>query len=250
MIEIYDEFIGDIPVIHAVPAGKRYQTLPTIFHFHGYTSSKELNSFFGYAFARAGFRVVLPEAIEHGDRFDGNIERRRFLFWQILKNNIDEFEEYVSHYQQQGLILDDKVAVSGTSMGGFTVLGLLARYNHIKAAACYMGSGFFSTLSHELFPPIEIKSSKDHKKIDNLLANLYKLDSSKNITALAQQPLMLWHGRNDEIVSVAETERLHSMLLDNNLTNNVNVIIDETASHKVPMNALEHGVSFFKKTLL
>lgn len=249
MIEIYDEYIGDIPVIHAVPAGKRYQPLPTIFHFHGYTSSKELHSFFAYAFARAGFRVVLPEAIEHGERFDGNIERRRFLFWQILQNNIDEFESYVSHYQQQGMVLDDQIAVSGTSMGGFTVLGLLARYTNIRAAACYMGSGLFSTLAHQLFPPVEIKSAADHQTIDALLSNLFKLDSRNNLTALARQPLMLWHGRQDEIVPVAETEQLYDMLLNNGLANNTRLIIDDAATHKIPMAALEQGVSFFRENL-
>ena len=40
MIEIYDERAGDIAVIHAVPQGQYHQPLPTVFFYHGYTSSK------------------------------------------------------------------------------------------------------------------------------------------------------------------------------------------------------------------
>ncbi len=81
MIEIHDERAGDIAVIHAVPAGHYQRPLPTVFFCHGYTSSKEVYAYFAYALARAGFRVVLPDADRHGERFDGDEARRLATFW-------------------------------------------------------------------------------------------------------------------------------------------------------------------------
>ncbi|WP_170975473.1 esterase [Martelella alba] len=248
-IEIYDEYIGNIPVIHVVPAGEKDKALPTIFHFHGYTSSKELHSFFGYAFARAGFRVILPEAIQHGQRFDGNIERRRYQFWEILERNIDEFALYVSHYQKKGLLIEGKIGISGTSMGGFTVLGLLAKYTNINAAASYMGSGFFATLSHNLFPPVPINNEADFAQVDRIMTNLNKLDSRMNLAALGAVPLFLWHGKQDEIVPVYESEALYAELQHHDYAAKTTLIIDENATHKVTTEALYQGVAFFHNML-
>lgn len=54
MVEMHQEYVGDIEVIHAVPAGGYALRLPTLFFYHGYTSSKEVYSYFGYALAGAG----------------------------------------------------------------------------------------------------------------------------------------------------------------------------------------------------
>lgn len=90
MIEMSLENINGIEVIHAAPAGKHQQPLPTIFFYHGYTSSKEVYSYFAYAFAQAGFRTIAPDADMHGARFNGNETQRLSHFWEILKSNIDE----------------------------------------------------------------------------------------------------------------------------------------------------------------
>ena len=93
MIEIHDERVGDIAVIHAVPAGQYHRPLPTVFFCHGYTSSKEVYAYFAYALARAGFRAVLPDADRHGERFDGDEAQRLASFWEILRSNIDELPQ-------------------------------------------------------------------------------------------------------------------------------------------------------------
>jgi len=73
--------IDGIAAIHAAPADRADEPLPTIFFFHGFnTSSKEITSYFGYMLALAGFRVVLPEADMHGARFDGDTTGRLRCF--------------------------------------------------------------------------------------------------------------------------------------------------------------------------
>ena len=72
MVLMIEDTIEGVPAIHAAPADRMSHPLPTIFFFHGYRSSKELSSFFGYMLATAGFRVILPEAPMHGSRYDGD----------------------------------------------------------------------------------------------------------------------------------------------------------------------------------
>jgi uncharacterized protein len=79
MVEMYEETVEGIQVIHAVPAGQYQQQLPTIFFYHGFLSSKEIYSYFGYTLAKAGFRVILPDALMHGAR----AEKMRPEPWRI-----------------------------------------------------------------------------------------------------------------------------------------------------------------------
>ncbi|MGV8577354.1 esterase, partial [Pseudomonas aeruginosa] len=153
MIEIHDERAGDIAVIHAVPAGQYHRPLPTVFFCHGYTSSKEVYAYFAYALARAGFRVVLPDADRHGERFDGDEARRLATFWEILRSNIDELPQIKAHFERLGLIADGRIGVAGASMGGMTALGAFARFPWVRAAASLMGSGYYRSLAQTLYPP-------------------------------------------------------------------------------------------------
>ena len=88
-----------------------------MFFCHGYTSSKEVYAYFAYALARAGFRVVLPDADRHGERFDGDEARRLATFWEILRSNIDELPQIKAHFERLGLIADERIGVAGASMG-------------------------------------------------------------------------------------------------------------------------------------
>ena len=59
--------------------------------YHGFTSSKLVYSYFAVALAQAGFRVVMPDAPDHGARFTGDEQVRLGQFWQILHGSLTEF---------------------------------------------------------------------------------------------------------------------------------------------------------------
>ncbi len=65
--------------------------LPCIVFYHGFTSSSLVYSYFAVALAQAGFRVIMPDAPDHGLRFSGDAGRRMYHFWQILHKNMEEF---------------------------------------------------------------------------------------------------------------------------------------------------------------
>lgn len=152
MIEIETRQLAGIPVLHAVPAGKRECSLPCIIFYHGFTSSSVVYSYFAVALAQAGFRVVMPDAPDHGARFDGNAQERMFRFWQILQQNMQEFTTLRAALVAENWLSDERLAVGGASMGAMTTLGIMARHPDVKCAASLMGSGYFTRLAQTLFP--------------------------------------------------------------------------------------------------
>lgn len=249
MVEMYEDLIAGVPAIHAVPAGHFYNPLPTIVFFHGYTSSKEIHAYFGYMLAKAGFRAVLPEADMHGVRFDGDLKRRQACFWDILKTNIDELPLYCQHLESAGLIDNGRIGVCGTSMGGFAVLGALARYDWIKAGAAYMGSGYYQSLARTLFPPIDPMSEDGEREFNIRMESLAEYDISLKLERLADRPLFVWHGVKDDIVPYSESDRLLCDMRRNGYDKKLTFVRDDNGGHKVSMEAASSGINFFKCNL-
>ncbi|AIN18324.1 dienelactone hydrolase family protein [Yersinia rochesterensis] len=249
MIEMSLENINGIEVIHAAPAGKRQQPLPTIFFYHGYTSSKEVYSYFAYAFAQAGFRTIVPDADMHGARFEGNETRRLSHFWEILKSNIDELPAIKQHYQQAGLIEGERIGVAGASMGGMTTLGAFARYPWVSVAADFMGSGYFTSLAHTLFPPLEDGREVSAAEFERRLAPLTDYDLTHQLEKIADRPLLVWHGEADEVVPAAESARLVQALQISGRDKHLTYLTEAGIGHKITPTALAAGTLFFSKYL-
>jgi len=197
MIEMYTEQLGGIEVLHAVPAGKKESKLPVVFFYHGFTSSKLVYSYFAVALAQAGMRVIMPDAEQHGSRFNGDDAARLYQFWSILKQNIDEFSQLHKALCERYPIDEHRVAVGGASMGGMTALGIMARYPQVSCVACLMGSGYFISLGKSLFPPQVLDLESLNKLAD--------YDISHQLEKAGNRPLMLWHGEEDDVVPAAET---------------------------------------------
>lgn len=152
MIEIETRQLAGIPVLHAIPAGKRECSLPCIIFYHGFTSSSLVYSYFAVALAQAGFRVVMPDAADHGARFTSDAQGRMYRFWQILQQNMQEFTTLRAALVAENWLSDERLAVAGASMGGMTALGIMARHPEVKCVASLMGSGYFTRLAQTLFP--------------------------------------------------------------------------------------------------
>ncbi|MCL2896472.1 esterase [Brenneria tiliae] len=249
MVEISLDTINGINALHAVPGGKHHLPLPTIFFFHGYLSSKEVYSYFGYALAEAGFRVILPDAAMHGARYDGDDARRLRHFWDILQSNIRELPGYVEEYRRRGLIADERIGVCGASLGGMSALGSMARYPWISAVAAFMGSGYFSTLSHALYPPVPADSAGADIARRELSATLAEYDVSPRLAALADRPLLLWHGDADDVVPARESARLYQALKASGQDSNLTYLTEAGVTHRITPLALRAGGDFFQRHL-
>lgn len=71
MVIVENHLINRIPLLHIVKKDAQLETLPFIIFSHGFTSAKEHNLHYAYLLAEKGFRVILPEALYHGEREQG-----------------------------------------------------------------------------------------------------------------------------------------------------------------------------------
>ncbi|MEW7313329.1 esterase [Buttiauxella gaviniae] len=241
MIEMYTEQLAGIEILHAVPAGQKDSTLPMVFFYHGFTSSKLVYSYFAVALAQAGMRVIMPDAEQHGARFDGDETARLYQFWSILKQNIDEFSALRQTLSERYPVDEQRVAVGGASMGGMTALGIMARYPQVRCVTCLMGSGYFMSLGQSLFPPrmAELESLKA----------LADYDISHQLENIGNRPLMLWHGEEDDVVPAAETWRLQQALIERGLDKQMVCLREPGVKHRITPTALDATSRFFSEHL-
>lgn len=249
MIELTTEALAGIECIHAAPSGCRHTPLPTVIFYHGFLSSKEVYAYFAVALAQAGFRAVLPDADMHGARDKGDADRRMTHFWEILRRNIDEMPVIEAALRAKHLIEEDRLALAGASMGGMSVLGAMARYPHIRSVACMMGSGYFMQLSQTLFPPLVVQTPGQQQAFAQRMARLAEYDPCEQLSALANRPLLLWHGEADEVVPFAETQRLVTALREKGLDSQLRFLSEKGIGHKITPTALSALVSFFDRHL-
>jgi fermentation-respiration switch protein FrsA (DUF1100 family) len=249
MIEMYQEEVEGIQVIHAVPAGQYHHSLPTIFFYHGFTSSKEIYSYFGYMLAQAGFRVILPDAPLHGARADGDAARLMATFWDILQSNVDELAILQQTFVSRGLADVHRLGVGGVSMGGMTTMASLVRFPWIKVAACLMGSGYFTALSEHLFPAYDVEDVAQRDAFELAHAPLLSWDISGKTVQLAKRPLFVWHGEADDVVPFGESQRLREEMVASGHDANLTFIAEPGMKHKVSVHALTEATAFFRRHL-
>lgn len=239
---ITEETPGGIPSLVFRPGTKTTLRAPLVLLFQRFTVIKELDANLGYMLAKAGFDVVCPEADHHGSRFDGDENRRLSQFWQILHRTLEEVPRVVEACGELGIGDTRRVGVLGTSMGGFAACGAMVRYPWIQAGAALMGSAFFARAMDVVHPP-----ARAEKPV--CLHNLRDYDAQNHARHLANRPLYLWHGAQDNVVPCAESERLRDTLIRLQGEGPLRCIIDPLAGHKVTSSAVTGGVDFLRQYL-
>lgn len=237
MIELEMRKLAGSEVLHAFPQGKADSALPCIVFYHGFTSSKQVYSYFAVALALAGFRVIMPDALDHGSRFSGDDVARMQRFWPILLNSCHEFAGLKEAIVEKGWQDEDRLAVAGASMGGMAALGIMTHHPEVKCVASLMGSGYLTPLSRSLFPSPETP------------AELAEWDVEHQLETLAARPLLLWHGEDDDVVPAAETFRLRQAMQRQGLDRLLSCHSQAGVRHRITPEALDVTVAFFKRFL-
>ncbi|EKZ4975722.1 esterase [Listeria monocytogenes] len=250
MIQVENEQIAGIPVLHISNSENADKMLPTIIFYHGFTSQKELYLHYGYLLSQRGFRVILPDAKLHGERLQGaNPEDQATFFWDVIETNITEFPLITDELIKAGKTDANRIGVGGVSMGAITSLGLLGLYENIKVAVSLMGSAYYVDFAKELSKYALAQGLTFPFDVDERILALQKYDLTQNITKINNRPLLLWHGKKDDVVPFAYSEKLYQTLVEESLADNVQFIIDDNAKHKVSVEGMLQGVSFFEKFL-
>ncbi|MFS0644550.1 prolyl oligopeptidase family serine peptidase [Siminovitchia sp. 179-K 8D1 HS] len=250
MIEIHREELTGIPALHAVKSGNMKKELPLIFFVHGFTSAKEHNLHFAYLLADKGFRVILPDAMLHGERADGRTEAEMmYEFWNIVVNTISELDLMKNKLAAKGLI-NDHIGVVGTSMGGIVNFGALTQFNWIKAGVSLMGSPAYEAYARGQIQALK-REGTDIPYTDGELEEMYrqlkKYDLTMQPETLNGRPLFIWHGKKDPVVPFGLTYDFYTKIRNDYQKHpeRLQFLADERAGHKVTREALLKTVQWF-----
>ncbi|TSB46159.1 esterase [Alkalicoccobacillus porphyridii] len=255
MISIEREQLGDISLLHVAEEKVRDQlNQPAIFFFHGLTSAKDQNLHIAYHLAEEGYRVILPDALHHGER-EGTVtgEQRTMLLWEIVMNSINELQQLKDHFTHNGLIDEKRIGVAGTSMGGITTYGALTQYPWIHTSATLMGTAYYEHFANQ-----QIEQMRAHGiSIPDTLASatlkrLAAFDLSKQLSTLSDRPLMIWHGEKDQIVPASYSTTLYNELVPNysDRPDHLALYLEKETGHAVSRQAIFQMKSWFTKHML
>lgn len=253
MIGISADTIKTIPCLVIVDHEKKDKALPLIMYSHGFTSAKEHNLTIAYLLAEAGFRVVLPDSKYHGERrLQITSSEREISFWDIVMKNVEEFKIIKDYFESKDLILDKRVGLAGTSMGGISTSAALTQHAWIKVGAVLMGSPKITTYAKTLVS--SLKKMGDLPVADEMIEHLYgkleKYDLSQQINKLNNRPLLFWHGENDAVVPFDHSYTFYDEAKKHyNDPSHINFIHEENQGHKVSRHAILKTVQWFEKHL-
>lgn len=245
MIIIENKKVAEIPVLEIYPEGAANTPLPLVFFYHGWTNCKEAALVHGYEIAKRGIRVVMPDAMYHGERKDDLATKEHVAeFWQIVLQSIKEFPSLQAAYIESGKAIAEHVGVSGLSMGGITTCGLLTVYKEIKSAVCLMGTPKMTE-----FAELTVEGAKSRglllpEGIEQIFSEIADCDLSRHPERIAHRPMHFWHGTKDDTVPFDPTYDFYLSIQDQSWADHVSFTITEDG-HKVPYAISVETADFF-----
>ncbi len=255
MIGITKQEIGGVPSLVVVDSQKESDALPLITYFHGFTSAKEHNLPLAFLLAEKGYRVVLPDSQHHGERGEHEVSpvKRQLAFFHIVMQNIKELELIKNHFQEAGLILDGRIGLAGTSMGGITTAAALTQYPWIKTAAVLMGSPKLTSFAKFLIASYREKLGDlpiTEEEIEQLYDTLTRYDLSMQVERLNDRPLLFWHGDQDPTVPFDDSYSFYQQakMIYNNVAN-IHFLREKNRGHKVSRYAIVETAKWFTSHL-
>ncbi|XQY92780.1 prolyl oligopeptidase family serine peptidase [Metabacillus sp. HB246100] len=255
MVIVEKQIVANIPLLHIVDESLLHEKTPFVMFIHGFTSGKENNLHYAYLLAEKGIRVILPEALYHGER-TGNydIKQLSMRFWKIVVNEIKELKTLKDYFIEKQLVDPKRIGVAGTSMGGITTLGALTQYDWIKAAVSLMGSpGYVQMVKTQLnsLQQSGIELPLTSVEMEQQVKGLEPFDLTLHRDKLQNRPLLFWHGEKDPVVPFAPTYQFYKEIVPMYEENPhmLKFITDPLADHKVSREGVYALVDWFENYL-
>lgn len=243
-------YVKKIPVLEVVLEKERNEALPLIIYYHGWQSSKELVLTQARKLAGKGFRVVLPDAMHHGERRSGPISQiPSVTFWSSIQYNLFEFTQLIQYFEAHGLIKADLIGVGGVSMGGITTSCLLTQHPEIKVAACIMGTPSPLKYLERVMNNAKEMSAFIPQDAPLLLVWLANYDLSIFPERLANRPVLFWHGTEDEKIPYEDVDDFFSEIEEESYSNNTEFLIGQGEGHLVKGSVMDMIAEFFAEEL-
>ncbi|MDK6369227.1 MULTISPECIES: alpha/beta fold hydrolase [Aerococcus] len=246
MYTIRKLMIASIPCYEYSPQGQENKALPLVIFYHGWTNSKEQGATLALELVQRGFRVLLPDAYGHGERVDFDQRLEPADFFQDLLRNVQEFPQLRSYYQDQGLLDDVSLSVSGLSMGGITTCMLVRTYPEIDQAGVLMGTpqleNYARALCRNYFPEAIELTAEEKAEVQAILEQMAQVDLSQATERIGDRPLFFWHAVNDDVVPYNLTQEFFDRYQEDFP---LYMISDSKAGHRVPYYAFYLLAAYF-----
>ncbi len=240
--------MGNIPAILFRPKNKE-GLLPTAILYHGWSSNKEFQRMRGFILSSAGYQVIIPDAIYHGERNplkNYNLENAKKYFWHVVLNNIEEskiiIEQAVSKYQADPA----RIGILGHSMGGFTAAGVFTHNLDIKALVVFNGACNWNYFNQWFKGKGWVEEDFEFEEEERVST----LDPQNNLKLLKDRPILLLHGDRDGLVPI-EGQRIFYSKIKECYKNpkRIKLIEYPNLNHFVTTNMMEEAIYWFYKYL-
>lgn len=196
-----------IPALLLQPQGAiSANSLPAVLIQHGYGAEKaDLLPLASYLVAR-GFITLLPDAWGHGERFPASgpnwmTQITADYFMEVVRNTVDDMGFAFDYLGAVHGVRPDAMLAGGFSMGA--VAALVFGTEDTRVAGVISASG--SPLTDLL--PVRLFGSAPPSPETEAWARAH--DAVANIATLAPKPLLIQHGRADDMVPVGGSQRLY-----------------------------------------
>ena len=222
--------INNIPVIEF--KSSECEERGGIIFYHGWSSRKENQTFRASTISSYGFRVLVPDAVNHGVRgeieYDTEESLKKNFFPTVVQSVLEA--SYLLDYLSQE-VPGNFLAAAGHSMGGFTAGGVFARYPGARALVNVNGSCAWLKTRNMLVE--EGGNFADEIKIGGVNYQLKEFDPYYNLEKLAERPMLLLHGEQDTSVPLAGQKIFYQAALNRyqSCPENLNLITYEKLNH-------------------
>lgn len=240
--------IDNIPCLKIRPRGKK-ELLPTVLYYHGWSSNKDFQYFKGAILSSQGYQVIIPDALHHGERGNldyDNVDVAENYFFDIIFQNVEESKKIIDYIIENYDVDPNRMAVMGSSMGGFSAAGIFIQNPMLKCLVVFNGSCAWIN-SANIFRQEGRKLPLNNEEI----LELSKFDPLRNTHLLKQRPILLLHGDSDSLVSI-DSQRLFynevSPLYKEN-PDNIKFIEYPRLNHYLSVGMFEEALLWLKKYL-
>lgn len=194
----------DVPALVVQPRAEG--VYPGVLVQHGYGASKSDVLPLGEFFASLGFVALLPDAWGHGERFPENGPNWMNSFSpdfivEILRNTVADMRDALTALDQRPDVRRGEHLVSGFSLGAIAALVLAQEDDRVAGVYSISGSPL-PDLVHAIpsWMPGPGPEAEAWARAHDITAHL---------NHLAPKPLLLQHGRADDMVPVGGSIRLY-----------------------------------------
>ncbi len=199
--------IGEIPAVELIPPGEERGA---VIFYHGWSSCKENQLFRAGTMASFGYRIIVPDAPNHGERGKLEYDEEEELIKHFFPVVIGAVKEsvFILDYLEDKLGSDVSIAASGHSMGGFIASGILAGQDRVSTGVVINGACAW-LVSAEILAEKSEKMAKSKKEDQSLQVDgereidIRDFDPYYNISFLQEKSLLMLHGEEDSSVPLA-----------------------------------------------